>query len=155
MKTSWMTLSFSPWSMSQTRSTSSWAVIFLIEVEGIGVCDVPLLAVLVLVVLVPMALSLVVLVGHTCEFRLGQLCSMCPWCLHLKHLPSFCNLASLSLVRAALAQVHPGVRSMALGSLAKHCCHCCQVGFLLPFKLLSKRAWTCMNLQWNLMVVSS
>jgi hypothetical protein len=96
---------------------------FLMEAEG---ADVPLLAVLVLV-------------ARTWEFWLGQLRPMCPWHLHLKHLPSWHSLLILSSVRAALAQVRPGVRSMALGSLAKHCCHCCLVGFLL-FPLLSKKA---------------
>jgi hypothetical protein len=65
MKMSWITLSFSPWFISRTRSTSSCTVMaFLMEeggtdmplltllvlvAEGPGVCDAPLLALLVLV----------------------------------------------------------------------------------------------------------
>ena len=59
----------------------------------------------------------------------GQLHPMCPCFLQLKQCPSFWRVTCSSLVRAALAQVHPGVRSMAFGSLANFCCHCCLVGF--------------------------
>jgi hypothetical protein len=146
MKMSWITLSFSPWSMSQTRSTSSCTVMaFLMEVRG---TDAPLLLVLVAgvgCVWGAPLLAILVLVVRTWEFWLGQLHPMCPWRLHLKHLPSWHNLFILSSVRAAWARVCPGVRSMALGSLTNHCCHCWQVGFLL-FLLLSKKAWTCRNL---------
>jgi hypothetical protein len=132
MKTSWITLSFSSCSMSRTSPTSSWAVIFLMETEGVifrvlsativalVAFDGPLLAVLVLVARI----------WGFCWFLLGQLRPMCHWRRHLKHLPSWRNLAISSSDIAALARVSPGVRSMAFGSLAKCCCHCCLVGFL-------------------------
>src|ERR1700675_707715 len=108
--------------MSRTSATSSLELIFLAEDDGTGVLGAPLLAVLVLVALI------VVSVARACEFWLRQLRPMCPVRLHLKHLPSRRNWAISSSVSAALARVRPGVRSMALGSLAKRCCHCCCVG---------------------------
>ena len=59
----------------------------------------------------------------------GQLRPMCPCFLQLKQRPSFRRVTCSSSVRAALAWVCPGVRSMAFGSLANFCCHCCLVGF--------------------------
>jgi hypothetical protein len=64
--------------MSHTSSTSSWAVIFLLEYDKAGVLDVPLLAALLLVVfweVVPL-LTVLVSVVHIWEFKLGQLCPM-------------------------------------------------------------------------------
>ena len=61
----------------------------------------------------------------------GQLCPMCPCFLQLKQRPSFQRVTCSSSVRAALAWVHPWVRSMAFESLANFCCHCCLVGFCL------------------------
>jgi hypothetical protein len=56
--------------MSHTNLTSSWALIFLMECDGAGVFDVPLLAVLVLVVFweVVLLLALLVSVAHIWEF---------------------------------------------------------------------------------------
>ena len=59
----------------------------------------------------------------------GQLHPMCPCFLQLKQHPSLRRVTCSSLVRAARAWVCPGVRSMAFGSLANFCCHCCLVGF--------------------------
>jgi hypothetical protein len=97
------------------------------ECNKAEVFDAPLLAVLVLVVFWEVPPLLTVLVSVVCiwEFELGQLHPMCPWHLHLKHLPSQHSWVISTSDRAALAQICPGVVSMALLSLAKCCCHCC------------------------------
>jgi hypothetical protein len=59
------------------------------EWDGPSVLGTPLLAVLVLVASCEVSLVLLVSVARICEFWLGQLRPMCPWRLHLKHLPSF------------------------------------------------------------------
>jgi hypothetical protein len=74
--------------MPRTSSTSSWALIFLMEWDGPSVLGAPLLAILVLVASCEVSLVLLVSVARICEFWLGQLRPMCPWRLHLKHLPS-------------------------------------------------------------------
>ena len=66
-----------------------------------------------------------------------------PVFLQLKQHPSFMRRPLSSSVRAARAQVHLAEVSMAFGSLAKLCCHCCLEGcqgglFLLPLLGLPK-----------------
>ena len=53
----------------------------------------------------------------------------CPCFLQLKQCPYLWRVACSPLLRAALAQVHPGVRSMTFQSLTNFCCHCWCMGF--------------------------
>ena len=69
----------------------------------------------------------------------GQLCPICPCFLQLKQYSSLQRVVCSSLVRAALAQVCPGIRSMAFRSLANFCCHCWHVGFWGWFLWLPQR----------------
>ena len=118
MKTSWMTLSFSPCSMSCTRFTSSWAVICLISGSLVSGTS-------------PVGSSPLVWLLWTWLVQSGQSWLMWPFFWHLKHFPSWHNVALSLSVRAALAWVCPGVRSMAFGFFANPCCHCCFEGHWL------------------------
>ena len=126
---SWITLSFLSWSILCTSATSS---LVLILVAGFWVVVWLLLPALIVVSSPSVACAL-----ESLSFS-GQYLLMCPWCLHLKHLPSHCSLVCSLSLRAANAQVHPGVVSMALGSLANPFCHCCFEGrFPCPWLLNS------------------
>ena len=122
MKTSWMTLSFSPCSMLHTRFTSTWAVICLISGSWASGTS-------------PVGFSSLVWLLWTWLGWSGKSQLMWPFFWHLKHFSFWCNVALSSSVRAALAWVCPGVRSMAFGFLANPCYHCCFEGHWLFWNL--------------------
>ena len=122
MKTSWITLSFSSWVMPLTRFTSSSAVTVLICASSSFTSSL---------------VSSLVTPLHAWLVRSRQSQLICPFLRHLKHFPSCRRVALSSSVRAAWAQVRPGVRSMAFGFFAKPCCHCCLVGRWFGFRGLN------------------
>ena len=144
MKTSCITLSFSSWSMLCTNSTSSLALILVVDFftsEGGWVWELLEAALMVVLSSSPVAHALDSL------GLLGQFLLRCPCHVHWKHLPSFCSLACSSLVRAAYAQVCPPKVSMALGSLAKPFCHCCLVGHFPCLLFWNKFQRPCLRIQ--------
>ena len=142
MKTSLMTFSFSPSSMFQTSS--------MISVAESGL--VPLAFTALVVASSSLSGSLVSPVLIWVRFFLsGHSLLQWPIFLQLKHLPSFMSLPFSSSVRAAWAQECPSEVSMALGSLANPCCHCClegRRGLLLFGVGVPKWAWSCINFRW-------
>ena len=128
MKHSSISFSFSPSSMFWTRSITSLADKVLVALAFTALAGSSLSS----------GSSLVSPVQIWVRFFLsGHSLLRWPVFLQLKHLPSFMRRPLSSSVRAALARERPSEVSMALGSLAKLCCHCCLDGqrgglFLLP-----------------------